>query len=923
MSSENQAQDAGENRFDRDDLAFSYLDQLPYLPYPFQEEAILSWFDSGDGLLVCAPTGMGKTLIAEAGLFEALKTGKRAYYTTPLIALTEQKFHELQASAERWGFSRYDVGLVTGNRRENPDARLLVVVAEILFNRLLGSDLFASSGSERSGDGTGTSGGPSLPSRFLAESTDVPEERFFHFDDVSVVVMDEFHQFSDPERGIVWEFTLGLLPKHIRTLLISATVGNAYEFISWLRNTTGRKLSLIRTDERKVPLTFEWVGDRFLPEVIEEMHRGTDEERMVPTLVFCFNRDQCWDTAEVIKGKNIIDGARQRELATELENYDWSKGAGPKIRQLLLRGIGVHHAGVLPKYRRIIENLYQRKLLSVAVCTETLAAGINLPARSVLLPSLMKGPPGDKKLIDSSTAHQIFGRAGRPQYDDHGYVFALAHPDDVKIARFKEKYDQIPDDTRDPKLREAKKKLKKKMPTRNPAEQYWTEAQFYKLRDMSPGSLTSRGPLPWRLLAHMIQENPDLTPVRNLVGRRLMGVKRLTAEQKNLDDMLLTLWRGGFIRLEPDPVAFGVSSTPQAEAVENAARKRKREKERRNRSFDEGVFDDENSLDEIDFDDYLDDDSEPVPGGGNKGKGGRPSEFLETSNATGTDGTGPSSVTSGGLFSGLLADAGIPVERKGGGPPSDSTGGKGSGGAEERPVYKAERAYPGESLDLLTRIKGFNPIYGSFLLSQLGIADRAERIQAFESLLEMPGNVARMVRVPNQTELPPGPLARERLDARLLELGIATVEELVPKTEEERMREREERRRFGGSFGERVFLLTFAEKLKRLFDYEYPLVPVRIIPVWAAGEILLRFNGDFNKFVTSNRLQKQEGIIFRHLLRLILLLEEFRPLVPAETTRYEWEKEISEISDALVLCCRDIDPASTDETLAETKRHSS
>ena len=127
----------------RDDLAFSYLEQLPYAPYPFQEEAILAWFDSDDGLLVCAPTGMGKTLIAEAGLYEALKLGRRAYYTTPLIALTEQKYQEIRASAERWGFGADAVGLITGNRKENPDAPILVVVAEILFNRLLGSDAFA------------------------------------------------------------------------------------------------------------------------------------------------------------------------------------------------------------------------------------------------------------------------------------------------------------------------------------------------------------------------------------------------------------------------------------------------------------------------------------------------------------------------------------------------------------------------------------------------------------------------------------------------------------------------------------------------------------------------------------------------------------------------------------------------------------
>ena len=852
---------------DRDDLAFSYLEQLPYTPYPFQEEAILAWFDSEDGLLVCAPTGMGKTLIAEAGLYEALKLGKRAYYTTPLIALTEQKYREIQQSAERWGFGRESVGLVTGNRKENPDAPILVVVAEILFNRLLGSEEFVQTpqGGQEGAEGEM----PASLAPFVSE-TALSQHRF-RFDDVSVVVMDEFHQFSDPERGIVWEFTLGLLPPHVRTLLISATVGNAYEFISWLRNNTNRRLAFVHSEERKVPLEFRWIGDELLPDVVEQMHAGADEDRMVPTLIFCFNRDQCWDTAEIVKGKRIIDGARQKLLAEKLGEYDWSKGAGPKLRQFLLRGIGLHHAGILPKYRRIIESLFQQKLLSIAVCTETLAAGINLPARSVLLPTIMKGPPGEKKLIDSSTAHQIFGRAGRPQYDNRGFVIALAHADDVKIARAREKYDQIPDDVKDPKLREAKKKLKKKIPTRNPNEQYWTEEQFNRLRTSSPGSLTSRGPVPWRLLAHMIQSNPDLTPVRRLVAHRLMGAKRLAAQQQMLDDMLITLWRGGFIRLDPDPTLFGIEASAIAEQLAKTQKRIEKERERRARGFGAGLFDDE-ALDEIDFDSWTDPDSLPPK----EPPRPEPAENL------------------------LLGKAKPPEEAK--------------------RLYKAERAFPAESLSLLTHIKGFNPIYGAFLLSQLGIADRAERIQAFESLLEMPGNVARLVRVPRYEDLPPGNLARERLDARLLDLGLASPEELVPKTPEELEREREERRRFGGWLEERVYLLSFAEKLKRLFDYEYPLVPVKIVPVWSAGDVILRYNGDFNKYITSNSLQKQEGIIFRHLLRLILLLEEFRPLVPAETSRLEWENEITFLADALTGCCRAVDPASTDQTLADARK---
>ena len=239
-----------------EEIALRYLEELPWPPYPFQEQAILTWFDSEDGILVCAPTGTGKTVIAETALDEALMTGRRAYYTTPLIALTEQKFRELQESAVRWGFSASDVGLITGNRRENSDARILVVVAEILLNRLLS-----------------------------------PEE--VSFDDVSAVVMDEFHSFNDPERGIVWELSLGLLPKHCRLLLISATVGNATDFVVWLARQHGRKLRLLQSDERRVPLDFRWVTDEMLPDQLEIMADGDEESRYTPALVFCFNRNEC------------------------------------------------------------------------------------------------------------------------------------------------------------------------------------------------------------------------------------------------------------------------------------------------------------------------------------------------------------------------------------------------------------------------------------------------------------------------------------------------------------------------------------------------------------------------------------------------------------------------------------------------------
>ncbi len=775
----------------RDELATRYIEQLPFAPYPVQEEALLAWFATDEGVLVTAPTGMGKTLIAEAALFEALHTGRVAYYTTPLIALCEQKFREMQDSAVRWGFSASDVGLVTGNRRENPDARVLVVVAEILLNRLLHGSAF-------------------------------------DFDEVSAVVMDEFHSFSDPERGVVWELTLGLLPKHVRLLLLSATVGNAMDFLHWLRLSHERTLELVRGEERRVPLAFQWVGDELLVEQIELMAAGDDETRKTPTLIFCFNREECWTVAEQLKGKRVLGHVQQDQLARELDRYDWSQGAGPKLRQLLQRGVGVHHAGVLPKYRRVVEELFQKKLLSVAVCTETLSAGINLPARSVVLPNILKGPPGKQKVIDPSSAHQIFGRAGRPQYDTQGYVYVLAHEDDVKIGRWKQKYDQIPENTKDPGLMKAKKDLKRKMPKRRENQQYWTEAQFQKLREAEPGKLYSRGHLPWRLLAYMLDASPEVDLLRRLVSKRLMDSGRIEAGQRELDRMLMTLWRGGYVDLEPEPP----KKDEQAEAAAKAAAAAKAQAEK------SGLF------------------------------GKQQMELLKAL--------------------GKLPEPEPEPE-------------------PYRPVLA--RATP--ELQKLLAFRGINPLYAVFLVNQLGTANRQERVQAMESVLELPRSIGPAVRVPRQWDLPQGPLATTRLDPLLLQLGLATAEELV---EQPRSDDAPRRRSFDE---EPVRVLTLADKLRRLFDYDFPSVhDLYTWPVWAAGE-LLEFRGDFNGYITSKGLHKQEGIIFRHALRLILLVAEFLPMCPPDTSEEEWRGDLEEISALLTESCRRVDPTSTEKVLEE------
>ncbi len=838
----------------RDDLAARYLDQLPYAPYPVQEEALLAWFTSPEGVMVCAPTGMGKTLIAEAAMFEALHTGQTAYYTTPLIALTEQKFRELQDAAERWGFSRDDVGLVTGNRRVNPDARCLVVVAEILLNRLLHGEEF-------------------------------------DFADVSAVVMDEFHSFNDPERGVVWELSLALLPRHVRLMLLSATVGNTADFLIWLRRSHGRLPELVQSTERKVPLRFEWVGDQLLSEHLEQMGEGSDDERRMPTLLFCFNRAECWTVAEQLKGKSLLQTGQQKALVEAVDQWEWNQGVGPKLKPLLLRGVGVHHAGLLPKYRRRVEELFQKKLLSVCVCTETLAAGINLPARSVVLTTLIKGPPGKKRLIDPSAAHQMFGRAGRPQFDSVGYVDALAHEDDVKIARWKVQYDQIPENTKDPNLIKAKKKLKKKAPTRRSTEQYWNEDQFNKLIAAPPAKLASRGELPWRLLAYLLQISPDVDRLRDFVRRRMLEPKPLEQNLERLDKMLLTLWSAGYVELEPPPPF--TRPDRHAPVAPPAAVQRSPEPviARSDDEFGDDLFGDvpspqpePDNVAAPENDSPVEeaaDEPAPPPQASMGSFGALLQEALEVRDAPEPSGAGATYRA--------LKKAGVIAERE-----------------EVEEAYVPHRATPTGELPRLLQLRSVNPIYGLFLIDLLGAADMTERIQVLESVLELPGSILPQVRVPQPDVLPPGPLATEYVDEELIKRGLATMEDLYPPPEDPDRRD---------MFRERRWAVPLADKLRLLFHSEFPDVrDLRITPCWVAGD-LLQFGGDFDKYVRGRDLTKQEGLVFRHLLRLILLCGEFAQLTPPNVSPADWQQPLRDFADQLTASCRAVDPESTDKSL--------
>jgi superfamily II DNA/RNA helicase len=794
----------------RDEIMLQYLDRLAYPPYPVQEEAILAWADCEQGVLLSAPTGTGKTLVAEACVYEGLVTGKQVYYSTPLIALTDQKLDELQATVTRWGFDPDQVGLVTGHRTVNPDAPIKVVVAEVLLNRLL-------------------------------------HQEAFNFTDVGSVVMDEFHNFNEPQRGIVWELALSLLPLHVRVMLLSATVGAAHEFVNWMARSLDRRVTLVEGKERKVPLHFHWVGDELLPDYLEQIARGTEDLRRTPALVFCFDREICWATAEVLKGKDLFGEGQRKALLDRLEAFDFSVGGGSKLRTVLARGIGIHHAGLLPRYRRVVETLFQEKLLPFCVCTETLAAGLNLPARSVVLTTLVKGPRDKKRLIDPGVAQQIFGRAGRPQFDTEGHVFAMAHEDDVKLARWKEKYDSIPEDTHDPGLMKAKKALAKKKPTRRANFVYWNAEQFTKLQTAPPAKLASRGNLTWRWLGFLLDANPAVEPIRDVIRKRLMPLPLVEAELKRLNKMLVTLSYMGIVLLDPPPppswealVKPGGGGVTDVESTDL--------KEPEDESDEEA---DEKPADVAALMGRLKMGGESKPVGANK-----------------SDATKP-------------------------GPPQPEP-------------YDPVTATPTARLKDLMVFRAVHPLYGLYLMNYLGKADDGELVQILESLLEIPGSVAKSLRVPWPDQMPPGPLATTVVDPAILTTGLATLDDLYPPADQSDVEP-----------ALRKYPIPLAQKLKMLFENTIDHAGgLYVTPVWAIGDLLQR-GGNFDQFVRTRDLTKQEGIVFKHALRMILLCGEFARMTPPEVEPKDWQARLTAIANTLTASCRAVDPQSTDEILEE------
>jgi len=445
--------------------------------YPHQEEALLEAM-TGNSVVVDTPTGSGKSLIAMGAQFAALAAyrngvGGRTFYTAPLKALVSEKFFDLVAV-----FGPEYVGMMTGDYSINSDAPIICCTAEVLANMALR--------------------GP----RRTASSN--PNDAV-----ISQVVMDEFHFYGDPQRGWAWQIPLLELPK-AQFILMSATLGNTDALRSDIEKRSGRNVVAVTSAERPVPLEFEYSVDP-LPDTLERLV----QQGKSPVYVVQFTQRDAVERAQALLSLQLTTKAEKQRIAEELADFQFGTGFGRTLSRFLRAGIGVHHAGMLPKYRRLVERLSQLGLLKVICGTDTLGVGINMPIRTVVFTGLVKFDGEKARQLTAREFHQIAGRAGRAGFDTLGEVIVMA-PEHVIANR-----------TALLKAGDDPKKLKKITRKKAPEGQVnWTEQTFERLRDSAPEPLVSQFRVTHAMLLNLLVRSreagdpPELDPLIAL-GRLL------------------------------------------------------------------------------------------------------------------------------------------------------------------------------------------------------------------------------------------------------------------------------------------------------------------------------------------------------------------------------------------------------------------
>ena len=424
--------------------------------YPTQQEALIELV-SGSNVILATPTGSGKSLVAVGAHFTALAQNQVSFYTAPIKALVSEKFFAL---CELFGAD--NVGMLTGDSAVNPDAPIICCTAEILANIA------------------------------LREGADA---------DVGMVVMDEFHFYAEPDRGWAWQVPLLELPQ-AQFLLMSATLGDVSFFEKDLTRRTGRPTAVVRSSERPVPLTFSYVTTP-----VHETLTNLLEEDKAPIYVVHFTQAAAVERAQALMSINVCSRAEKDAIAAEIGGFRFTAGFGKTLSRLVRHGIGVHHAGMLPRYRRLVERLTQAGLLKIVCGTDTLGVGINVPIRTVLFTALSKFDGTRTRHLKAREFHQIAGRAGRAGYDTVGTVVVQAPEHVIENERALAKAGDDP-------------KKRRKVVRKKPPEGFvsWSEKTYQRLVSSEPEPLTSSFTVTHAMLLNVLSRPGDpFTAMRKLL----------------------------------------------------------------------------------------------------------------------------------------------------------------------------------------------------------------------------------------------------------------------------------------------------------------------------------------------------------------------------------------------------------------------
>ena len=472
--------------------------------YPHQDEAVLELL-SGSHVVLATPTGSGKSLVAVAAHAAALARDQVTYYTAPIKALVSEKFFDLCAV-----FGTDDVGMLTGDASVNADAPVICCTAEILANIALREGRAA---------------------------------------DVGLVVMDEFHFYAEPDRGWAWQVPLLELPD-AQFVLMSATLGDVTDLAADLTRRTGRETAVVADAERPVPLTFTWALTP-LADTLEELVTT----HQAPAYVVHFTQAAAVEQATALLQASYLPKAPP-ELGERLAGVRFAAGFGKTLSKLLKKGIGVHHAGMLPRYRRLVEQLAQAGLLTVICGTDTLGVGINVPIRTVLFTGLAKFDGRRQRILRTREFLQIAGRAGRAGYDIAGYVVVQAPEHVIENERAKAKAAAKNAALSEAKLAKRKSKAHLKKPPEGTV--VWTEQTFDKLVAGVPEPLVSRMRVDNAMLVNVLSREEDAFPV---LRRLLTDNHSDPREQRRLARRALrlarSLLRSGILTRLAEPDEFG------------------------------------------------------------------------------------------------------------------------------------------------------------------------------------------------------------------------------------------------------------------------------------------------------------------------------------------------------------------------------